>query len=102
VTSAVLSSPCRILDLAITPNGKQLVAVGRGQVTPNRVTTTSSSTGVRNGAVSVAGISGASGTNGRSTTPSTSMPKHEKQFTVFNMETRLVELSVLSAIFVAQ
>lgn len=75
-----------MLDLAVTPDGRQLVAVGRGEIGIGPTTHS------RRGSVP----------GSRSDTPSSSsspsvMPKHEKRISVFNIADQKLELYVTPA-----
>lgn len=84
--STLAHSPSRVLDLAVTPNGLQLVAVGRGEV----------------GIIPTAPSRGNSSHSSRSETPAANslvMPIHEKRVSVFNIADKKLELFVSLSLF---
>ena len=74
ITHTLAHSSSRVLDLAVTPDGKQLVAVGRGEVVGNLPPSPSRS---------------GSTPGSRSETPASTLQplsaKHEKRISVFNI-----------------
>lgn len=82
IVSTLAQSPSRVLDLAVSPNGLELVAVGRGEV--GIVPPPPTRSGSRNDAPVVTSLV---------------MPLHEKRISVFNIADKKLKLSVFFLLY---